>query len=255
VADAWDPTRYERFRDERAQPFHDLLALVERRAGMSIADLGCGTGELTALLHRELQARETLGIDTSGAMLARAPQAPGLRFLQEDIARFMPAQPLDLVFSNAALHWVPDHSSLLQRLTSFLAAGGQVAVQMPVTDDLITHQTAYELARSPPFRTLLGGYERRARLPDAPRYAAWLHHLGYVRQHVRVVMYAHLLESREAVVDWVRGALLTEYQKRLSPADWERFLERYRQMLLPQLDDERPYFWVNPRILIWGALA
>jgi len=255
VADAWDPSQYERFRDERSRPFRDLAALVEPRPAMRIADLGCGTGELTAQLHAKLQARETVGIDSSPAMLARAPMAPGLRFEQQDIALFEPADRFDLVFSNAALHWLSDHFTLLRRLTSALAPGGQIAVQMPMTDDQIAHRTAYELARSPEFRRLLGGYERRAPLPEPARYAAWLHRLGYVRQEVRVVMYTHLLDSREEVVEWVRGALLTEYQKRLAPADWERFLARYRQLLIPQLEDERPYFFVYPRILFWGALS
>ena len=71
--DAWDPAQYERFRAERARPFVDLLALVRPRPGMRVVDLGCGTGELTARLHRELAAGETLGIDRSEAMLARAP--------------------------------------------------------------------------------------------------------------------------------------------------------------------------------------
>src|SRR5256885_11771930 len=128
---------------------------------MLVADLGCGTGELTAELHRKLQARETLGIDSSQAMLAKAPQGPGLRFEQQDIATFQPAEKLDLIFSNAALHWVPDHPDLLRRLTGALSPGGQIAVQMPMTDDLITHQTASELARSPEFRRLLGRSEER----------------------------------------------------------------------------------------------
>jgi trans-aconitate 2-methyltransferase len=254
MADAWSPAQYERFRAERAQPYWDLAALVEARPGMLVADLGCGTGELTAELHRKLQARETLGIDGSPTMLAKAPQGPGLRFEQQDIAAFQPSQKLDLIFSNAALHWVPDHPELLRRLTGALAPGGQIAVQMPMTDDLITNQTASELARSQEFRGLLGGYVRRPPLLEPIRYAAWLYRLGYTRQHVRVVMYTHLLESREEVVEWVRGAMLTEYQKRLSPSDWDRFLARYRQLLLPQLEDERPYFYVNPRILFWGAL-
>jgi trans-aconitate 2-methyltransferase len=254
VADAWNPAQYERFRAERAQPFWDLASLVESRPGMRIADLGCGTGELTAELHRKLQARETLGVDTSAAMLAKAPQVPGVRFEQRDIAQLDPEPKVDLVFSNAALHWVPDHAGLLRRLTAALAPGGQIAVQMPMMDDQITHVTAYELARSPEFRRLLGGYERRDPLMEPVRYAGWLHRLGYVRQHVRVAVYAHLLGSREEVVEWARGALLTEYQKRLSPADWERFLARYRQMLIPQLEDERPYFYPYPRILFWAAL-
>ena len=255
MSDAWSPTQYERFRAERAQPYWDLAALVEARPGMLVADLGCGTGELTAELHRKLQARETLGIDSSQAMLAKAPQGPGLRFEQQDIATFQPAEKLDLIFSNAALHWVPDHPDLLRRLTGALSRGGQIAVQMPMTDDLITHQTASELARSPEFRRLLGGYVRRTPLLDPIRYSAWLYRLGYARQHVRVVTYTHLLESREEVVEWVRGALLTEYQKRLSAPDWDRFLARYRQLLIPQLEDEHPYFYVNPRILLWGALS
>jgi len=254
VPDSWNPGQYERYREERAQPFRDLLALVEPRPAMLIVDLGCGTGELTKELHETLRARETLGIDSSPAMLARAPRAAGLRFEQQDIARFQPEDRFDLVFSNAALHWVADHFGLLRRLTSALAPGGQIAVQMPFTDDQITHQTASEVARSPAFRRLLGGYQRRDPLPDPVRYAAWLHRLGYVRQHVRVAMYTHLLDSRDDVVEWVRGALLTDYQKRLSPPDWERFLERYRQLLLPQIADERPCFLAYPRILIWGAL-
>src|SRR2546426_3565098 len=88
--DAWDPAQYERFHDERARPFLDLLALVRPRPGMRVVDLGCGTGELTARLHQELAARETLGIDRSEAMLARArPRAKdGLRFEAGDIAAF-----------------------------------------------------------------------------------------------------------------------------------------------------------------------
>jgi trans-aconitate 2-methyltransferase len=254
MADAWSPAQYERFRSERAQPFWDLAALVEPRAGMRIVDLGCGTGELTAQLHQKLAARETIGIDSSAAMLARAPQAAGLRFEQRDIASFEPEEKLDLLFSNAALHWVPDHPSLLRRLTRALAPGGQIAVQMPMTDEAVTHETARALARSPEFRRLLGGFEGRTPLPEPSRYAAWLHQLGYLRQHVRVVAYAHLFDSREDVVEWVRGALLTEYQKRLSSPDWERFLLRYRQLLIPQLEDQRPYFYTNPRILFWGAL-
>jgi trans-aconitate 2-methyltransferase len=254
VADAWSPAQYERFRTERAQPFWDLAALVDARPGMRIADLGCGTGELTAQLHQKLQARETLGVDSSAAMLAKTPQVAGLRFEQGDIGEFDPPEKLDLIFSNAALHWVPDHVGLLRRLTAALAPGGQLAAQMPFMEDQVSHLTAYELARSPDFRRLLGGYDRRAPLMEPVRYSTWLHRLGYVRQHVRVTVYAHLLESREDVVEWNRGALLTDYQKRLSAPDWDRFLQRYRQMLIPQLEDERPYFYPYPRLLIWGAL-
>src|SRR5256884_2574939 len=179
---------------------------------MLVADLGCGTGELTAELHRKLQARETLGIDSSQAMLAKAPQGPGLRFEQQDIATFQPAEKLDLIFSNAALHWVPDHPDLLRRLTGALSPGGQIAVQMPMTDDLITHQTASELARSPEFRRLLGGYVRRTPLLDPIRYAAWLYRLRCAPQHHPVVVDYRLLSPRQEDMQGGRRAPANPYQ-------------------------------------------
>jgi|1185.fasta_scaffold08088_2 trans-aconitate 2-methyltransferase len=254
MPDAWSPGQYERFRTEREQPFHDLLALVEPRPGLRAVDLGCGTGEGTLVLHRTLQARETLGIDSSAAMLARAPTAPGLRFERADIAHFAPEARFDLVFSNAALHWLPDHESLLRRLSGALLPAGQLAVQVPMNDEHPSHQTAFELAASPEFRGKLNGFTRRAPLFEADRYAAWLHRLGFARQHVRVQVYGHLLDDREQVIEWVRGALLTDYQRRLQPDDWERFLRRYREVLLPRLADERPFFYTYPRILFWAAM-
>jgi trans-aconitate 2-methyltransferase len=252
MSDVWDPERYERFRAERAQPFRDLLALVERRPAMRVVDLGCGTGDMTGDLHRELEARETVGIDSSQAMLARAAAVPGLRFERGDIAEFAPPELFDLVFSNAALHWLPDHASLLRRLTAALAPSGQVAVQMPSNDEHVSHQTAFELARTQEFKRLLGGFERRPVMHEPAQYAAWLHQLGYARQNVRLQIYPHLLPGREDVIEWVRGALLTDYQKRLEPRDWQRFFARYCEMLLPQLADERPFLYTYPRLLLWG---
>ena len=254
MPDVWDPAQYERFRRERAQPFYDLLALVEPRPGMRVADLGCGTGDVTLELHRSLKARETVGVDNSPAMLEKAPREPGLRFILGEIEQFAPPERFDLIFSNAAFHWVPDHPALFTRLRAALAPGGQLAVQMPMNDDHASHQTAFELARTHEFRRLLHGFERRPRLLEPAQYASWLHHLGFGRQHVRVQVYGHLLESREQVIEWVRGTLLTDYQKRLTPADWERFLERYRELLLPQLSEEQPFFYTYPRILIWATL-
>ena len=243
MPDVWDPQQYERFRKERAQPFWDLLALVEPRPGMTVVDLGCGTGDMTLELHRKLGARETVGIDNSAAMLAKAPSAPGLRFELGSIEEF--DQPFDLIFSNAAFHWVPDHASLFRKLRC-----QQLAVQMPMNDDHASHVTAHQVARE--FRELLGGFEKRPALPEPAQYASWLHALGYTRQHVRLQVYGHLLPSREDVVEWVRSTLLTDYQKRLSAPDWERFLQRYREVLMPQLPDEKPFFYTYCRLLVWA---
>lgn len=252
----WNPDQYDRFRAERQQPFHDLLALVEVRPGMRAVDLGCGTGELTRRLHEQLAARETLGLDSSATMLARADTTAGLRFARADIATVDLAAEAaggwDLIFSNAALHWLGDHPALFARLAAALAPGGQLAVQMPLNFDYPSHTVAAAVAREEPFRGALGGFAIDRPVGAPEWYAETLHRLGCTRQHVRVQVYAHLLDRRDDVVEWVQGTLLTAYQSRL-PADlWPAFLARYRDRLLPALADTRPFFYPFKRLLIWG---
>jgi trans-aconitate 2-methyltransferase len=252
----WSPEQYARFRDERAQPFFDLLALVRPRAGMRVVDLGCGPGELTRILHEELAAAETVGIDSSREMLSKsdAYAGGGVRFALGDIADFAPATACDLVFSNAALQWLSRHEALFARLRAGLADGGQLAVQMPANFDHPSHAIAAEVAREDPFRAALGGYERELSVLAPEQYALLLHDLGFREQHVRLQVYLHRLESREAVVEWVKGTLLTDYQSRLPPDLFERFLARYRERLLPALSPARPYPYPFKRLLLWAAL-
>ncbi len=251
----WNPEQYGRFRGERAQPFFDLMALVQPRPGMRVVDLGCGTGELTRELHVHLDARETLGIDTSPAMLAKAEAfvGDGLRFEAGDIGAFTGDGGYGLVFSNAALHWVPDHPALLERLAAALGEQGQLAVQVPANDEHPSHATAVEIAREEPFREVLGGHARQSPVLPPEEYARLLYRLGFRQQQVRLQVYGHALESREAVVEWVRGSVPTDYEKRM-PADlWPAFLERYRERLMSKLEETRPFFYPFKRVLLWAT--
>jgi trans-aconitate 2-methyltransferase len=253
--DAWNPERYERFRDERSQPFFDLMALVHHQRGMRVVDLGCGTGELTRLLHLHLQAAETLGIDTSEAMLtkSRVHASDTLHFTRGDLAQFHSDELFDLVFSNAALQWVDDHPTVLERLAALLTPSGQIAVQIPANHDHPSHVVAAQVAAEPPFGEALGGYVRHSPVLAPETYAGLLHRLGFREQHVRLQVYVHHLNARDDVIEWVRGTLLTDYESRL-PADlYDQFLVRYRQRLLPLLDDSTPYFYPFKRILFWAG--
>ncbi len=254
MADAWKPEQYERFQAERAQPFFDLLALVKPSPRMRVVDLGCGTGALTAEMHRRLGARETLGLDSSPAMLAKAAAhgGSGLSFRYGDIADFSERRAYDLVFSNAALHWLPNHPSLFARLAEALDERGQLAVQMPANQTHATHLTAAELASEPSFRDVLAGATPQSGMLPVEEYASLLHRLGFTEQHVRLQVYGHVLPSREDVVEWVKGSLLTDYERRLGPERFGHFLTRYRERLLSRLADERPYFFTFKRILLWA---
>jgi trans-aconitate 2-methyltransferase len=259
AASAWDPAQYARFRDERAHPFLDLMALVRPRPGMRVADLGCGTGEMTRRLHEHLGARETVGIDSSASMLAQARSVAGggLSFRQQDIADFAAAapggEPYDLVFSNAALQWLPDHAALLARLTAALTPDGQLAFQVPAVEDHPSWVAAAEVAEELPFREALGGYSLRSfGCPYPEEYALLLHRLNYREQHVRLQVSGHVLSGRDDVAEWMKGTLLVAYQQRLPTELFDPFLARYRERLLPQLEDTRPYFFPFKRVLAWA---
>ena len=257
VRDTWNPAQYERFRAEREQPFHDLVALITRRPAGRVLDLGCGTGQLTASLHRRLAAVETLGVDSSGAMLERAHtlEVDGLAFTRGDIAVWQPQSPFDVVFSNAALQWVGDHRALFPRLKAMLVAGGELAVQVPANFDHVSHRLAAEIAREDPFIGAMGGWTRTFPVLAPEEYAGLLHELGFVAQSVRLQVYGHVLESPDAVVEWVRGTLLTDYELRMPEAMYQDFVARYRERLRIALGDARPYFYPFKRILMWGRLA
>ncbi len=257
MRDTWNPFQYERFRTEREQPFHDLVALITRRPAGRSVDLGCGTGVLTAALHRELSASETLGVDSSESMLdrARAIGGEGLRFVRGDISAWEPEVPVDVVFSNAALQWVGDHPHLFGRLRAMLAPGGELAVQVPANFDHISHTLAADVAREEPFLGAMHGFARTFSVLPPEEYATLLHELGFIAQTVRLQVYGHVLESADAVVEWVRGTLLTDYESRMPVEMYPDFVARYRERLHSAIGDQRPYFYPFKRILLWGRVS
>ena len=217
-------------------------------------DLGCGTGELTRALHERTRARSTLGLDSSRAMLERSADhaGDGLTFELGDIAEWAPSEPVDLIFSNAALHWIDDHDELFTRLTCALAPSGQLAVQVPANHDHPSHLVAERVAAEEPFHAALDGYVRRSPVLAPERYAQLLHRLGYRSQHVRLHVYLHVLPEAGAVVDWVKGTLLTDYRRRLPDRVFEHFVARYSELLAAELPDERPFPFSFKRVLLWG---
>ncbi|MEP7201745.1 MAG: methyltransferase domain-containing protein [Ilumatobacteraceae bacterium] len=257
----WDPEQYRRFAAERAQPFHDLLALIEPDSIQRGVDLGCGPGELTALAAGQLGIDEMLGIDNSQAMLDKTGEheLDHVRFEYGDLAAWESPIEFDLVLAAASLQWVPDHAGVMSRWAASLRPGGQVAIQVPANPDMQSHVVARRLATREPYLSLFGSdgppldpVQAYVLLPE--EYAQILYDLGFERQHVRLQVYPHVLPSPRHVVEWVRGTLLTRFEKVLEPDAFEAFVADYETELLSVLGDEEPYFFPFRRILMWGRL-
>ena len=224
----WNPALYARFADERARPVADLLARVPLDAPKRIVDLGCGAGASTAPLVARWPEAEVVGIDTSPAMIedARA-KVSGARFEIADGAVWEPEAPVDLVFSNATLQWIPNHRSLLPKLMGWLAPGGVLAVQMPDNLDEPSHASMRAVAGEAPFaerlaeaagaRTTLLGWEELwdVLAPLAATIDPWR------------TTYVHPLQGASKIVEMVRSTGLRPF---LDPLDEEMraaFLARY----------------------------
>jgi trans-aconitate 2-methyltransferase len=126
---------------------------------------------------------------------------------------------------------------------------------MPANHDFPSHVVAAEVAALEPFRSALNGYVRQSPVLSAERYAELLNELGFARQSVRLQVYGHVLGSSEDVIEWVKGTLLTDYERRLSAPLFQEFLVAYREALLPRLSARKPYFYPFKRLLLWARRA
>lgn len=251
----WDPEQYQRFTAQRTAPALDLLALVEPLPSEArVIDLGCGPGTLTAKLADRFPGVSVAAVDNSDTMLerARASAHPRVTWHEADIAEY-PIEGADLVFSNAALHWLGDHQRLFSRMRDGLNPGGQLAVQMPDNFAQPTHTISAALASSEPYATALGGRACGAAVASLEWYALRLRELGFSRQVVRHQIYLHELPDPDAVFEWVRGSMLSWYRARLGEL-YPAFENEYRTRLLAALPDARPFPLTYRRLLLWGSL-
>lgn len=252
MSSPWNPDQYHRFQNERSQPFFDLLELVQPAPGGDVIDLGCGTGELTKILHEKTGARATVGLDSAETMLAKAEAyaGDGLSFRLGNIDAF--EGDFDVVFSNAALQWLNGHEVLIPAVAAHVKPGGQFAFQVPANADHPSHLVAHAVAREEPFASALSGYTRDWPVLPPERYAEMLDALGFGELHVRLQVYGHHLESSDGVVEWVKGTLLTDYERRMAPGLYQQYLARYRKRLLSEIGEHSPYFYAFKRILVRG---
>jgi trans-aconitate 2-methyltransferase len=230
VSGAWDPPAYLRFAGERARPFADLLASVQAGAPGQVVDLGCGAGGLTAALAERWPGARVTGVDSSPDMLAAAAQHAvdgRVQFVAGDVREWAPPGPVDVVVSNAVLHWVPGHDRLLHRWAAWLAPGGALALQVPGNFRAATHATLADLCRSPRWAPLLAEV--------APDESAVLEPAGYLdvltaaglAADVWETTYLHVLSGTDPVLSWVRGTTLRPVLARLDPADTAEFTTAY----------------------------
>lgn len=201
----WNPTTYLQFAPERSRPFVDLTVRIGATDPRVVVDLGCGPGQLTATLSARWPHAEVEGVDSSPEMIGRAEEHrhPGLAFSVGDVQTWVPRTPVDVLVSNAALQWVPDHRSLLPQLVGAVAPGGWFAFQVPGNFGEPSHRLLHALAADPRFADYTAGLERPA-AADPADYLDDLTALGCTVEAWETT-YLHVLSGPDPVFSWICG--------------------------------------------------
>jgi len=223
----WDVGRFLKFEAERTRPYWDLMARVAGNAPGRIVDLGCGPGNLTRLLAERWPEAHVTGVDSSAEMLQAAGQlaVPGrLEFASGDLAQWMPPHPVDLVVSNSAWQWVPDHEQLIEHTLKMLTPQGTLAVQMPCRFGTSSQTVIDEVAADPRWAQRLQGIGlHRKSVHPVTWYAEHLCRRGW-NVDAWETTYWHALTGENPVLDWLRGTALRPLLALLNKAEQPAFL-------------------------------
>lgn len=228
MAADWDPDSYLAFADARTRPARDLLDRIDGAAPREVVDLGCGAGNVTALLAARWPDARITGVDSSPGMLSRAAETgpAGVAWTRADIAHWTPDRAPDLIFANASLQWLDDHPRLIPRLFGCLAADGCLAVQMPGNFAAPSHQAIADTVRDGPWRARLSPLLRPAPVAAPETYYDLLAPMA-ARLDIWETTYLQILTGADPVVAFTESTALRPFLDVLAAAERAAFRAAY----------------------------
>ncbi|OXA70834.1 trans-aconitate methyltransferase [Flavobacterium aquidurense] len=250
----WNPEIYNKFKNIRYQPFYDLIDFIKPVNGMKAIDLGCGTGEQTAILADKFKEADFLGVDSSAEMLdqSKALESDNLHFRKATTEETLASgEKWDLIFSNAALQWSNDHETLFTALIDLVNPKGQFAVQMPVQPENKLNVILAELVEEEPFKSYLKGYKRDSPVLSIDEYAQILFDGGLEDIQILQKVYPIIANDHETLYNFISGSALIPYIERLDGYEQELFIKTYKERIaayFPKL----PAIYSFKRLLLYG---
>ncbi len=207
----WNPGQYLKFAGQRLRPALDLLSRIDAETPGTVYDLGCGPGNLTPFLAARWPGARVVGVDHSDEMLAKArAEYPDRDWVQADAGAWEPPEPADVIYSNAALHWIDDHAALFPQLLGCLAAGGTLAVQMPHNHAAASHTGIRETVLDGPWRARLEPVMREFPVHEPDVY------YDIIQPHAAALdiwetVYAQVMEGDDPIAEWTKGSALKPF--------------------------------------------
>ncbi|MDC0994057.1 methyltransferase domain-containing protein [bacterium] len=238
----WNPNLYMKYGNERTQPSIDLVARIASSSPQEIIDLGCGPGNSTSILKNRWPNAMVAGLDSSEGMIKQARKDyPNQEWIVGDISDWVADKEYDLIFSNAALQWIPEHQIVFPKLVGFLKDSGVLAVQVPFHYDSPLHKSIVEVSEDERWT----GRMNQARSALTYKPASFYYDvLSSISSSLAIWMteYYHVMESPEAVLDWISGTGLRPFIAALETEEANDFkkvlLGKYIDAYARQKDDK-----------------
>ncbi|MDO8963642.1 MAG: methyltransferase domain-containing protein [Coriobacteriia bacterium] len=223
----WNPDEYLRFGDERTRPSVDLASRIAVESPSLVIDLGCGPGNSTRVLRDRWPEAHVIGLDSSAEMIdAARAEMPQEEWIHSGIEEWNPPQAFDVVFSNAALQWLPDHSALVQRLFAAVAPGGALGFQIPSASFAAVRTLIHAIALDGPWTPRMTG-PLGALTMESP--GVYYDCLSPEARSVDIweTEYFHVMDSHAAIVDWIGSTGLRPFLDALgSETEKQQFVSR-----------------------------
>lgn len=250
----WNPEVYNEFKNIRFRPFYDLSDLIVGEQSMKSIDLGCGTGEQTAILTERFPGSSFVGIDSSSEMLEKSKVLENSR-LQFRIATtetiLEEEDNWDLIFSNAALQWSDNHTELFPKLISKLNKNGQLAIQMPYQPENILNRILFDLANEEPYRSQLNNWNRPSAVLTIDDYAQIFFDNGLEDLNISQKVYPIIAEDHETLYNFISGSALIPYLERLDIENQTHFSNAFKSKIAQNFP-KLPAIYAFKRLLLYG---
>ncbi|HEV2289876.1 MAG TPA: methyltransferase domain-containing protein [Candidatus Acidoferrales bacterium] len=254
MAGDWNPENYLKFAEERTQPCRDLAARIAVPQVRTVIDLGCGPGNSTQVLTERWPGAQVTALDSDASMINAAIESnPRGRWITGDIGKWAAGEPpnataeksaervaenksenelYDVVFSNAALQWLPDHATLYPQLFSHVAPGGALAVQIPSSQDRPAYRLLREMAASISWRKWFPtGRVRTWHAHDWEFYYDLLAPLAS-RVNVWLTEYFHVMPDARTIVEWYSATGMRPYLTPITEeTDRGKFIAEYTEKI------------------------